>query len=62
MHTEKSSWLKHWDFIVADLICLNITFLCAYWLRNGFRNMYALSGYRMLFLLTIILEFSEEDI
>ena len=56
MHTEKSSWLKHWDFIVADLICLNITFLCAYWLRNGFRNMYALSGYRMLVFVAIILQ------
>lgn len=35
-----SSWLKHWDFIVLDLIILQIAFLIAYMLRNGMDNPY----------------------
>lgn len=57
MHIKKSSWLKHLDFILADLICLNITFLFAYWLRHDICNVYALKGYRMLIVIAMILHF-----
>lgn len=58
MHLKKNSWLKHWDFILVDLLCLNLTFLSAYWIRLGFGNMYALSGYRMMVIFAMILHFS----
>lgn len=58
MHLKKNSWLKHWDFILVDMLCLNLTFLFAYWLRLGFGNMYAVQGYRMIIILAMILHFS----
>lgn len=57
MHLKKNSWLKHWDFILGDVFCLNLTFLCAYWIRLGIGNMYALSGYRMMVILGILFHF-----
>ena len=33
-----NSWLKHWDFILVDLISLELSFLLAYVIRHGFEN------------------------
>ena len=30
---EKYTWMKHWDFILIDLVCLIIAFFIAYYLR-----------------------------
>lgn len=57
MHIKKSSWIKHLDFILADLICLNITFNFAYWLRHGVTNIYAIRDYRMVMIMVMILHF-----
>lgn len=59
MHIRtKNSWIKHLDFIIVDLLCLNATFLFAYFLRNrGISNMYAERGYRMIVIVAIILHF-----
>lgn len=38
-------WLKHYDFIVIDLICLQIAFVASYMIRHGFTNPYAKSLY-----------------
>lgn len=57
MHLKKNSWLKHWDFILVDLLCLNFTFLFAYWLRLGFGNMYELFEYRRMAILLMTLHF-----
>lgn len=57
MYVRKKGWIKHLDFIFADLICINITFLFAYFLRCGFHNMYAIPGYRMLLVVAMILHF-----
>ena len=36
MYRKKtSSWLKHWDFILLDLILLELSYLLAQWLRHG---------------------------
>lgn len=29
----RSSWLKHWDFILIDVLCVEIAYLAACWLR-----------------------------
>jgi len=34
-------WLKHWDFILLDLICLQVAFVMAYMVRHGVSNPYA---------------------
>ena len=31
-------WLKHWDFILVDIICLQLAFVVAYFVRMGFGN------------------------
>lgn len=45
---RKSSegWLKHWDFMVLDLICLQVAFVVSYMLRHGFTNPYENHLYR----------------
>ena len=35
---DKYTWLKHWDFILIDLVCLLIAFLIAYYLKFGSIN------------------------
>lgn len=34
------SWLKHWDFIILDMVFLQIAYIFSYVLRNGFTNLY----------------------
>lgn len=59
MHIKaKNRWIKHLDFIITDLLCLNVTFLFAYFLRNrGISNMYARPDYRMIVIVAMILHF-----
>lgn len=40
------SWLKHWDFILLDIICLEVSFLLAFIIRHNGIDSYALSLYR----------------
>lgn len=35
-----SGWLKHYDFIILDLICLQLAFVIAYMLRMGLKSPY----------------------
>lgn len=52
---QKSSWLKHWDFILLDLVCLQIAYVAAYMLRHGFQSPYASSWYRnMAVVITLV--------
>ncbi len=52
---NSQEYLKHWDFIFIDVICLQIAFITAYVLRNGISNPYASSDYRSLaIILTLI--------
>lgn len=41
-----NSWLKHWDFILLDMICLQISFLLAFIIRHGLINSYSAPLYR----------------
>ncbi|MBU5480112.1 sugar transferase [Blautia sp. MSJ-19] len=40
-------WLKHWDFVLLDIISLQIAFVIAYMLRLGTENPYSSQVYRM---------------
>ncbi len=54
MYRRKSDgWLKHWDFILLELICLQGSFILAYFLRHLKWDMWTLDYYRnmALFLL-----------
>lgn len=39
-------WLKHWDFILMDMVCLQIAFVISYITRMGIRNPYSDALYR----------------
>ena len=47
MHKKEiRGWLKHLDFIVLDLVMLQVCFVLSYWLWLGFENPYATYLYR----------------
>ena len=41
-----NGWLKHGDFILLDLLCMQISFAIAYWIGHGFGNPYARNHYQ----------------
>ena len=41
-------WLKHADFIILDILCLQLSFVLAHWLIMGVRNPYEAYSYRYL--------------
>lgn len=47
--------MKHWNFILVDLLCLQAAFFGAYWLRHGMENPFSQSIYfnEMLVLIMI---------
>ena len=36
-----NGWLKHWDFILLDFICLQLAYVFSCIVRNGMHNRYA---------------------
>ena len=47
MYKRKSSgWVKHYDFILLDIICLHLSFTLSYMLRHGLQNPYGEQLYR----------------
>ena len=44
----KRSWHKHFDFILFDIICMQIAYSISYMLRHGAHLPYEVSGYRMM--------------
>lgn len=49
-------WMKHWDFMALDLLCLQTAFLTAYFIRHGFHNPYESYTYRNMALVLILLQ------
>jgi len=45
---DQKSWTKHLDFIFTDLICIQISFVAAYVLRNGLSLVYLEPNYLQL--------------
>lgn len=43
---ESEGWLKHYDFILLDMLCLQLAFWLAYVIRNHGMNPYGLLVYR----------------
>ena len=41
-------WLKHADFIILDILCLQLSFVFAHWLIMGVQNPYRIYSYRYL--------------
>ena len=45
---RSSSWMKHLDFIVLDILCIQAALLVAYIFRNGFRNPFVETTYQQM--------------
>lgn len=41
-----NKWLKHWDFILVDMLCLQLSFFASYITRHGFMNPFTTPLYR----------------
>lgn len=53
---QTSGWLKHLDFIVLDLFCLELAFVLAYWVRIGWSNPYANQLYRSMAIMLLLMD------
>ena len=53
---EKKSWLKHLDFIIADLICLQAAFIIAYMFRLGWHLPYSSEPYERLAVVMVLID------
>lgn len=51
-----NGWLKHIDFIILDMICLQIAFVMAYFIKNGNIHLYNNFLYRNM---AIIIELAD---
>ena len=47
-HKKVQGWMKHADFILIDIICLNVAFVLAYLTRHGLVNPYGSELYRQV--------------
>ena len=50
---QKHGWLKHLDFIILDLICLEVSYLLAYWIRMNRLDLF--SGQRIYININVFL-------
>ena len=58
MYSKKmQGWLKHLDFILLDIVCLQVAFLLAYMTRHGFSSPYHSSIYLNLAGVYILVDF-----
>ena len=59
MYSKKTkSWTKHLDFILLDMLCLQVAFVLAYISRHGFQNPYRNSLYRDMATLYTLVDFA----
>lgn len=47
-------FLKHWDFIMGDIICLQFAFFLSYILRHGWGNPYEVEIYRSISIFIVL--------
>ncbi|MGN0459624.1 MAG: sugar transferase [Ruminococcus sp.] len=50
------SWRKHFDFLLLDILCLHIAYVCAFWMMEGWSNPYGASLYRICVLIATLVE------
>ena len=53
-----TGWAKHLDFIILDMICLELSFVLAYMIRHGFGNPYGNVMYRNMGIFLLFLDFA----
>ena len=55
MYRKKTGgWLKHFDFIILDLLCLQVSFALAYAVRMGPSSPYSDEEYRSIGIILLL--------
>ncbi|MBQ6637639.1 MAG: sugar transferase [Lachnospiraceae bacterium] len=49
-----NGWLKHWDFILIEIICIQVSFVLAYFFRHARLDMWMNESYRNMALFLLI--------
>lgn len=52
---EKNHWIKHIDFLLSDILCVEIAFVLAYMMKNGWSNLMDVEEYRHIAVILIFL-------
>lgn len=52
----KNSWIKHIDFVILDILCLQVSFFMAYLVRHRNLNVYSNSVYGNLAIVLILID------
>lgn len=53
---QYKGWIKHGDFVFLDIICVYLSYLCAFVIRHGFINPYDSSLYRNISIIVVLLD------
>ena len=53
---EKKSWLKHLDFTILDIVCLQIALVIAYIMRLGWHLPYSSEPYERLAIVMVLID------
>lgn len=53
---ERKSWLKHLDFTILDILCLEIAYVWSYVMRLGIRNEYKNEEYLRLAIMLVMID------
>ena len=51
-----NGWIKHFDYMLWDLISLQFSLLLAYWIRHGIRNMYSYNLYVNMAIVLVLID------
>jgi len=54
---DSKGWLKHWDFMVLDLVVLQLSFVLAYLVRHGWHNPYRVELYANMGVFLLLCDF-----
>lgn len=57
MYLEKNKLYKHLDFIILDVICMEVSFILAYYLRHQDFILFNISSYRSSLIILIVANF-----
>ena len=52
---EKNHWIKHIDFLLSDILCVEIAFVLAYMMKNGWANPMNVEEYRHIAVILLFL-------
>ena len=57
MYRKKTQgWLKHLDFLLLDIICLQLSFLLAYFIKNHSFDLYSSSSYQNMIIIMMLID------